>query len=92
MAPLAGGTEVSLSPTEPASFSPTLGPGPVALAGGFLYYINNAADWIRKVPVGGGAVSSVAGEQSGLGQLAVDATSVYWTSQGIPGTVMKAPR
>jgi hypothetical protein len=64
----------------------------VALAGGFLYYINNAADWIRKVPVGGGAVSSVAGRQGGLRQLAVDATSVYWTSQGIPATVMKAPR
>jgi hypothetical protein len=42
-----------------------------------------------KVPIGGGAIVTLACDQAGPGFIAVDATDVYWTRDG---AVMKAPK
>jgi hypothetical protein len=41
------------------------------------------------VPIGGGSPITVAAEQADFQQIAVDATSIYWTSSA-GGSVMKA--
>jgi hypothetical protein len=77
--------------------------GQIAVSTTDVYWTNNEGfknGSVRRVSKGGGAVAVVASNQDMTlgGSITVDATSVYWTTQGdcvsagvCPGTVMKAP-
>jgi hypothetical protein len=75
--------------------------GDFALDATDLYWTNGGGEgvgggptdngWVSKVPLGGGAETTLATGQYGPGGIAVDATHVYWTND-YAGTVMKAPK
>jgi sugar lactone lactonase YvrE len=81
---------------------PVCGEGPCILASGqrspagiavdatSVYWADNGAGTIVKVPSDGGTPVTIASGQDGPQFIAVDATSVYWTDNGA-GTIMKAP-
>ena len=84
-APLGGGSATLLSPAE-------CGPsnGGIVLDGTSVYWVNNSGGTVKKLPLAGGTVTTLATGQDGPYRIALDATNVYWTNQ-TGGTVMKAP-
>lgn len=69
----------------------------IAAFGGFVYFSNldssaAATFSIYRVPTTpGGARTTVASGQAGLGDIAVDSTGIYWTDNVANGNVMRAP-
>jgi P pilus assembly chaperone PapD len=47
---------------------------------------------VNAMPIGGGAVTTLASGQATPYDIAVDATSVYWTSYASPGSIMKVAK
>jgi hypothetical protein len=78
--PLDGGT-----PTLVAEVMSTV-PGPIAVDDANIYYADGSG-MVLKVPLAGGAVTTIASGQTNPDAIAVDATSVYWVDNG--STVMK---
>lgn len=71
----------------PAPGTPTLlasesanGLGGLVVHGGSIYWID-ATGWVRKIPIGGGTITTL-GTGPGGACLAVDATQVYWDFMG----------
>ena len=54
-----------------------------------LYWTNSGDDTVRKVPLGGGSVSTIAANLSALGEIATDGHYVYVTSTRQCGSVLK---
>jgi len=61
-------------------------PGSIAIDDTSLYWTDLGPGSVRKIPVGGGAVTTLAlaSPTSGPGGIVVDATSVYWTDSRAP--------
>ena len=78
--PLDGGT-----PTVVAAVMSSA-PGPIAIDDASIYYADGSGT-VLKVPLAGGAVTTIASGQTNPDAIAVDATSVYWVDNG--STVMK---
>jgi sugar lactone lactonase YvrE len=78
--PLGGGTAVTLASVPGYALG-------IAVEAGELYWATGAG--LAMAPVGGGLVTTLA-RQTGLVYVALDATSVYWTSSDARA-VMKAP-
>jgi hypothetical protein len=81
-APLAGGAATTLATAGNAI--------DLAQSGSSVYYIDRSAGAIKSVPIGGGAVVTLAPSQSFPAHLATDGTSVFWTNSG-DGTVKSVP-
>jgi hypothetical protein len=75
-------------------------PGRIAVDAHSVYWTNTGS--VMKVPIGGGALITLAADQPSPAAIAVDATNVYWTNVITPcpgdatdcvagGTVMKLP-
>ncbi len=87
--PLAGGT--------PATLASGRGPGSIAIDASRVYWsaVDASEAWtgadgcICSVPLSGGAVMTLASGQRNVGQIVVDATNVYWTTDG---AIMKVPK
>jgi hypothetical protein len=96
-----GGTVVSVPKTGGGGVttlaSGQASPWSVAVAGGYVYWTNNASNGpgsVMKVPVGGAAPpTAIATGQSQPWGIAVDDPYVYWTNSGAgAGAVMKTAR
>jgi hypothetical protein len=77
--------------TTPATI--TSGPGSparLALYGGFVYWTDPGSRSIRRAPVAGGNVETIASDQDSPSAIAVDDSGVYWTSLNA-GTLSTAP-
>jgi hypothetical protein len=74
--PVTGGSPVTLA--TPAA------PTNIAVGGGRVYWTNSIpgtpTDVVESVPIGGGAVTSVATGSDGAGGIATDANYVYWST------------
>ncbi len=80
---LAGGTPVSLSaPTQPSPFD-------IAVDAKNAYFTLPFDNTVKSVPLGGGAVVTLASGESPHG-IAVDSTGVYWANYG-GDSVMRVP-
>ncbi len=55
-----------------------------------MYWANGTDGTIRRAPVGGGPVTTIADKQNQPASIAVAGGVVYWTNLG-DGTVMKLP-
>jgi sugar lactone lactonase YvrE len=55
-------------------------PTHLAIDAGNVYIVDKKKGWIAKAPITGGDAAPLAADQKGVGDLAVDATSVYWTT------------
>jgi hypothetical protein len=66
-------------------------PQGIAIDGSDVYWANQSAGTINKVPIGGGTVTVLAQCQQQPEDVAVDATSVYWTNSG-GGSVVKVAK
>jgi hypothetical protein len=92
--PLAGGDPITLASEQRASG--------MAVDATYVYWVNmglqanNYADGsVMRVPIAGGTPIALVSMQTVNGWIAVDATSVYWTTggaAGATGAVMKAPK
>jgi hypothetical protein len=80
-APLAGGAATTLAIGNVSD---------LALSGANIYYIDGGTYAIKSVPIGGGAVVTLAPSQAAPAHLATDGTSVFWTNGG-DGTVKSVP-
>jgi hypothetical protein len=68
--------------------------GPIGLAvdATHVYWTDEFSDSVREVPLGGGAVGTLATAQLNLGGLVVDSTNAYWAiGNELMGTIMKVP-
>jgi hypothetical protein len=79
--PVAGGTPRTLVS------GPDVYVGSVAVEGSYVYYVTEpylqGPDTLMRVPVGGGAATTLASESAPIVALAVDSTNVYWGGSGI---------
>jgi hypothetical protein len=86
-----------LNGTVPITPTRLVGPeGPnvrsnIATDGQWIYWIEYDAGTLKKVPVGGGSVVTLATGQNNATGLAVYAGTVYWTIFATPGSVMSMP-
>ena len=86
--PLAGS---AAGPTTLASGALVGTPRAIAVDGTNVYWTNyKSAGAVSKVPIGGGAVTTIAANQSYPYGIATDGANVFWTNSG-NGTVMAAP-
>ena len=68
------------------------GVGAIAVDGSSVYWIDPSENTITKVPLGGGAPSTLVRDLTTPWGIAIDASSVYWTDDGVSsgaGTVTK---
>jgi hypothetical protein len=84
---------VPISCGTPQHLGPAQTPGPVVADGPFIYYSEGASTTgrISKVPKSGGPLTVVANTATRAGSLAIDATSIYWSSN-LEGTIRKAAK
>jgi hypothetical protein len=80
--PIAGGTSTMLASGQHAVW--------VAVDSANVYWTNDGAPSgsVRRVPIGGGPVTTLADDQDGPSSIAVDGANVYWTNSN-GGTVMR---
>jgi sugar lactone lactonase YvrE len=55
-------------------------PTHLAIDASNLYVVDKKNGWIAKAPLSGGDAKPLASDQKGVGDLALDATNVYWTT------------
>lgn len=70
-----------------------LGSNPIDLAVDTtsVYWTDTGAGTVARVPLGGGAATTLAAGQSSPTGIALDQANVYWTNMG-NGSVVKAPK
>src|SRR5439155_25619200 len=89
-------TTTATTPSEPATSASSAPVGPpaeataivsnlaspthLAIDGSNVYVVDKKKGLIAKAPLAGGDAKPLAADQKGVGDLAVDATSVYWTT------------
>jgi hypothetical protein len=83
--PIGGGTLTTLASLGQDT------PDGIAVDGTSVYWTNFGIPTgaVMKVPISGGAPTTLASGQDFPQGIAVDGTSVYWTNNGDPGRVMK---
>jgi hypothetical protein len=67
------------------------GPGPYAAVADaqHVYWTDETAGTVTKVPVGGGDATVIAKDQASVSELAIDGANLYWLNAGTDGAVMK---
>jgi hypothetical protein len=63
----------------------------VAVDGTSVYWVDFDVGTVKKVPIGGGAVVTLATGQQKVTGLTTDSGNVYWTIFDNPGSVMRMP-
>jgi hypothetical protein len=89
-APLSGGapTVVAEDSSFPTSFNSFL-----VVSSGYAYWTDSSNPGaVRKAPVNGGRVTTVANHQDTPAGIAVDGQYVYWVTYNAAGAVLRAPR
>ncbi len=78
---------------DPTELAVTTGCGTVRLAvtASDVYWTESASGRVMTVPIAGGTAREVATAQSDPGDIAVDASGVYWVNRGNGSRVMKKP-
>jgi sugar lactone lactonase YvrE len=94
------GTIMKLAKTATGGPATTLvtkqnGPHSLAVAGGYVYWINQGdgtpnTGSVNRIAVTGGAITTYAGQLPGPTTIAVDASYIYWTDS-VAGAVMRIP-
>jgi hypothetical protein len=64
----------------------------LAVDGGYVYFTNAGEGTVSKMPLAGGARTTLAEGQLGPWQIAVDDTSVYWGADEDGGSIMKVSK
>jgi sugar lactone lactonase YvrE len=77
--PIDGGTPTKLASVTTPIFSD---PVAIALDSANVYWADWGNSTINSVPVGGGAVGTLASGQGGVAFLAIDGANAYWTTTG----------
>jgi hypothetical protein len=95
MAPGKTGSENTAGPTEPSGkitlASQQAGPNGIAVGGGYVYWTNTVGGQVSRVALAGGKPTVLASGLQRPWGIAVDSTSVYWTTDAQNGLVMQLP-